>query len=296
MRTSLEGNAALSRCLGKYEVELKNINKKAVKQEPSDQEKKGTVEPQTRWTLNDMYDFLGPEAMITTFFNSNDAKALGEDTHVDLVFIKTLAASLEARMWASYRTSVASVREHIAFDLQKKPAAACMVNVANDLRLFFCGPIGVAPGKNCHCVCNAFGVDFFMNGTGVDSCSADCLVPAWMAKTSKTPTMEIAFECETIFVDATCKLHDEQPARNHVKLNVNKYFLKPLLENTEKPDLLPITVKATVEPGGKRGSATSAAPEPSFGSKIYTAAMTASEEKPVQRKKTMNSCNKHLLK
>ena len=72
-------------------------------------------------------------------------------------------------MWASYRTSVASVREHIAFDLQKKPAVANMVNVANDLRLFSCGPIGVAPAKNCHCVCNAFGVNFFMHGTGVDS-------------------------------------------------------------------------------------------------------------------------------
>ena len=173
-----------------------------------------------------MYDFMGPTAMSTTFFNSNDAKGLGEETHVDLVFIKTLAASLEARMWASYRTSVASVREHIAFDLQKKPAVANMVNVAKDIRLFLCGPIGFAPGKNCHCVCNAFGVDFFMNGTGVDSCSADCLVPAWMAKTSKTPTMEIAFECETIFVDATCKLHDEQPALNYVKLKVKTVILE----------------------------------------------------------------------
>eukprot|EP00974_Lingulodinium_polyedra_P030460 2932036-Lingulodinium_polyedra.AAC.1 len=108
-----------------------------------------------------------------------------------------------------------------------------------------------------------------MNGTGVDSCMADCLVPAWMAKTAKAPTMEMAVECETIFMDATCKLHDEppQPELNYVKLNVKKYFLKPLPESTEKPDLLlPITVKAPTR-------ATSAAPEPCFGAKLYTAAM-----------------------
>ena len=160
-----------------------------------------------------------------------------------------------------------------------------MVNAANDLRLFFCGPIGFAPGRNCHCVCKAFGVDFFMNGTGVDSSSADCLVPAWMAKPAKTPTMEMGFECETIFVDAECKLHDEQPAApSYVKLKVKKYFLKPIPEYFEKPDLLPITVKVTGEPRA-RGSATSAAPELPFGAKLYAAAMTASDEKAMPKKK-----------
>ena len=132
-------------------------------------------------------------------------------------------------MWASDRASIANVREHIAFDCQQKPVVACMVNAANDLRLFFCGPIGFVPGKNSRCVRNAFGVDFFMHGTGVDSCVADCLVPAWMAKTAKTPTMEIAFKRETILVDATRKLHDEppQPELNYVKLNVTTYFLSP---------------------------------------------------------------------
>ena len=120
---SQEGHTALSEFVGKWGDELKSTNKQQVKEEapsqPPPQERKSKVEPQTRWTLNDMYDFMGPEAMTTTFFNSKDARGLGEDTHVDLVFIKTLAASLEARMWASYRTSVASVREHISFDLQK---------------------------------------------------------------------------------------------------------------------------------------------------------------------------------
>ena len=76
-----------------------------------------------------------------------------------------------------------------------------------------------------------------------------------MAKRSKTPTMEIAFECETIFVDATCKLHDEQPALNYVKLNVNKYFLQPLPEYIEKTDFFPDHREGDMRARGVQGQA-----------------------------------------
>ena len=61
-----------------------------------------------------------------------------------------------------------------------------------------------------------------------------------------------------------------------------------------------ITVTATRKPGeskGKRGNATSAAPEMCVGAKLYAAAMTASKEKTASNKtRAVHSCSKHLLK